>query len=229
MYKKNIGLIITIDGPAGAGKSTVAKELAHKLDFVYINTGDLYRYITYYALYKRLDVNNAQAMNKLSKEIVRKYTQEYSYLDLISHIKLITAKIHSPEINKKVSFVARHSLVREKLIPLQRMFAQDGSVVMEGRDIGTVIIPYADLKFYLTADEQTRTMRRYKELHEKGYQITFQDVKKEITCRDYIDSKRKTAPLTRPEDAILIDTTNKNVNEVVEEMLRIIKNDRIKQ
>ncbi len=229
MNKKNIGLIITIDGPAGAGKSTAAKELAHKLDFVYINTGDLYRYITYYALHKRLDVNNAQAMNKLSKEIVRKYTQEYSYLDLASHIELITANIHSPEVNKKVSFVARHSLVRENLIPLQRMFAQDGSVVIEGRDIGTVIIPYADIKFYLTANEHTRMMRRYKELQEKGYQITFQDVKKEITCRDYIDSKRKVAPLTKPEDAILIDTTNKNVNEVVEEMLRIIKNDRLKQ
>lgn len=216
-----MGIIITIDGPAGAGKSTVAGELAKRLGFHYINTGDLYRYITYCALREKLNVDNSQAMQELSLKIVRKYLQGCcnNAGNLISHLKLITDKIHSPEVDKKVSFVAEHSSVRKNLVPLQRLLAKNGSVVMEGRDIGTVIIPYADLKFFIIADEHTRIMRRYLEQLEKGYKISFAEVKKEIINRDYIDSKRKAAPLVKPDDAILIDTSNKNVDEVITEML----------
>jgi cytidylate kinase len=223
LNNKKAGLIITIDGPAAAGKSTIARELAQKLGFNYINTGDIYRYVTYQAIIAKRDVNKAQEMNSLSREIVYKYCNEDNYHDLISHLKSISEKIHSPEINEKVSFVARHSSVRKNLIPLQQILIKDGSVVVEGRDIGTVVIPYADIKFFLTADRYTRAMRRYKELQEKGYKITFQEVDKEIFCRDNIDSKRKAAPLIKPEDAFLIDTSNKSINQVVEEMLRIIK------
>jgi cytidylate kinase len=223
LNNKEAGLIITIDGPAAAGKSTIARKLAHKLDFNYINTGDLYRYITYRAIVEKLDVNKAQEMNNLSRKIVNKCIKETSYHELISYLQLITEKIHSPEINEKVSFVARHSTVRKNLIPLQRLLIQDGSVVVEGRDIGTVVVPYADFKFFLTADQHTRAMRRFNELRDKGYDITFQEVEKEISSRDHIDSKRKAAPLLQSEDAILINTSNKNIVQVVEEMLKIIK------
>ena len=219
---KKKSLIITIDGPAGAGKSTVARELAQKLDYKYINTGDLYRYLTYCALCANMDINNAQAMNELSRKMVQNYMSDYSYQDLLSNLQSIAKKIHSPEVNKKVSLVARHSLVRKNLIPLQRALSQDGEVVIEGRDIGTVILPNADIKFFLTADQDTRIMRRFKELQEKGFQVSWSEVKREIKSRDYIDSKRKTAPLIIPEDAILINTSNKNVKDVVCEMLKII-------
>lgn len=218
-----MGMIITIDGPAGAGKSTVARALADKLGFHYINTGDLYRFITYCAILDNLNVNSAQLMDRLSLKIVEKYIQENSDIDLLSHINSISEKLHSPEVDKKVSFVARHSSVRKNLIPLQRLLVKDGSVVMEGRDIGTIIVPYANVKFFITADEYTRIMRRYRELQEKGYQITFSEVKKEILCRDYIDSRRETAPLAQPEDAIFIDTSHQTVSEVVEEMLEIVR------
>ncbi|MFZ2330615.1 MAG: (d)CMP kinase [Atribacterota bacterium] len=224
MNSKKTGLIITIDGPAGAGKSTIARELARKLGFNYINTGDLYRYVTHCAIIKKLDVNNAQAMDILSREIVNKYINEYSYDQLFSYLKSITEKIHSPEINKKVSFVARHSSVRENLIPLQRLLTTEGSIVVEGRDIGTVVIPDADIKFFLNADQHTRTMRRFRELRKKGYQVLFQEVEKEISSRDSIDSKRKTAPLIKPDDAFLINNTGKSISQVVEEMFEIIQN-----
>ena len=223
MNNKEAGLIITIDGPAAAGKSTIARKLAHKLGFNYINTGDIYRYITYRAIVEKLDVNKAQEMNNLSRKIVNKYIKETSYHDLISYLQLITEKIHSPEINEKVSFVARHSTVRKNLIPLQRLLIQDGSVVVEGRDIGTVVVPYADFKFFLTADQHTRAMRRFNELRDKGYDITFQEVEKEISSRDSIDSKRKSAPLIKSEDAILINTFNKSIEQVIKEMLKTIK------
>lgn len=225
MNNKKAGLVITIDGPAAAGKSTVARELAHKLGFNYINTGDLYRYVTYKAMVKKLDVNKSQEMNNLSRKIVNKFINEASYHDLVSQLQSITEKIHSPEINEKVSFVARHPSVRKNLIPLQRILIQDGSVVVEGRDIGTVIAPFADLKFFLTADQNTRAMRRFNELQDKGYDITFQEVEKEISFRDRIDSKRKTAPLAKSEDAILVNTSNKDITQIVEEMLKIIKKD----
>ena len=223
LSNKETGLIITIDGPAAAGKSTIARELALKLGFNYINTGDLYRYVTYRAMAEKLDVNRAQEMNNLSRKIVNKYINETSYHDFVSHLQSITEKIHSPEINEKVSFVARHPSVRKNLIPLQRILIQDGSVVVEGRDIGTVVAPYADLKFFLTADQYTRAMRRFKELRDKEYDITFQEVEKEISSRDHIDSRRKAAPLVKSEDAILINTSNKSIDQVIEEMLKIIK------
>ena len=217
--------IVTVDGPAAAGKSTVAWKLAQRLGFNYINTGDLYRYVTYCAIKEKKNVYSPQEMNELSLQILKKYSCENgdNSINLVSQLNLISEKIHSPEVDKKVSYVAEHASVRKNLVPLQRLLAKNSSVVMEGRDIGTVIIPYADFKFFITADEHTRIMRRYRELQDKGYQITFAEVKKEIVSRDHIDSKRKVAPLTQPEDAILIDTSNKTIDEVVTEMLDFVK------
>jgi CMP/dCMP kinase len=220
-------LIITIDGPAGAGKSTVASMLAKKLGFRYINTGDLYRYVTYSALQEKVDISNRKAMENLSKKIVDQFTKENyrenSWQLFFNRQKAMLYKIHSPEIDKNVSFVAQLSSVRKNMVPLQRMLAKGGSVVMEGRDIGSVILPNADLKFFLTADKHARILRRYEELKEKGYSISLQEVREEIIKRDNIDSKRKVAPLIKPEDAVIIDTSNKNINEVFKTLLKIVK------
>lgn len=227
MHYQSSGLIITIDGPAGAGKSTVAKILAQRLGYRYINTGDLYRYVTYCALQEKLDVKNAMLMDNLTKRIVGQFIiknqNEHDMKLLFFKQDDIFSKIHSPEIDKKVSFVAQHPSVRTNLVLLQRMLAKKGSVVMEGRDIGSVILPNADLKFFLFADEKTRTMRRCKELQEKGYSITFQEVKEEISRRDHIDSKREIAPLIIPEGAITVDTSNKNINDIIKEILKIVQ------
>ncbi len=227
MPDQNRSYIITIDGPAGAGKSTVAKKLALRLGFRYINTGDLYRYVTFRALQKKLDVRNSSDMDTLSLKIVNQWIERKKsgdQADIFSDQQnIILEKIHSPEVDKNVSFVAQHPSVRRNLVSLQRMLTKDGSVVVEGRDIGSVILPYADLKIFLTADEQTRIKRRYKELKEKGYIITFQEVQAEIALRDDIDSRRETAPLTRPKNSITIDTSNKEIDEVIKLVLGIIQ------
>lgn len=227
MNYKNSELVITIDGPAGAGKSTVAKIIAQKLGYSYINTGDLYRYVTFCALKENLDVKEAEAMDSLSKNIVNQLTKKHQHKKNLALFfkqnNVITEKIHSPEIDKNVSFVARHESVRRNLIALQRFLAENRPIVMEGRDIGTVILPNADLKFFLMADEKTRTTRRYKELLKKGYHVTLQEVKSEIIRRDNLDSKREFSPLTVPKDAIIVDTSDKNINAVIKIVLRVIQ------
>jgi CMP/dCMP kinase len=224
---KNSELVITIDGPAGAGKSTVAKIIAQKLGYSYINTGDLYRYVTFCALKENLDVKKAEVMDSLSKNIVDQLTKKHQHKQNLAlffeQSNVITEKIHSPEIDKNVSFVARHESVRRNLIPLQRLLAENRPIVMEGRDIGTVILPNADLKFFLMADGKTRTTRRYKELLKKGYHVTLQEVKSEIIKRDNLDSKREFSPLTVPKDAIIVDTSDKNINAVIKIVLRVIQ------
>lgn len=222
MNYKDKEIIITIDGPAGSGKSTIARILAQKIGYKYLNTGDLYRYVTYCALARKLDVKNSELMNDLSKNIVKKFENNEHILELIfkegSYIK---RRIRSPEIDKNVSMVAQHVLVRKNLIPLQRLLAKDKSVVMEGRDIGSVILPNADLKIYLIANENTRINRRYKELKKNGYKISMDEVKAEIIKRDEIDRKRSFAPLVIPKDAIIVDTSNKSIEDVISLILDV--------
>lgn len=230
------GLIITIDGPAGAGKSTVAHKLAQKIGYNYVNTGDFYRFITYCALKENIDITDHIAIIQLSKKVVKvllkinNSTRNQNIFYIFSknadkHNEIIE-EIHSPKVNEKVSQIAQLSKVRKNLIPLQHMIAKNGSVVVEGRDIGSVVLPDADLKFFIIADEIIRIIRRYKELREKGYKISLNEVKKEIKKRDYIDSKRKIAPLIIPKDAIVIDTTNKKIDEVIDDIYKIIQETR---
>ena len=225
--KKN-GFIIAIDGPAAVGKSTMGKLIARKLGFIYIDTGAIYRAITWKVLKNNIDINNENMISDIvsSTCITIKKTNTNSLKDYY-HIFVdeedVTEEIRNPKIDQNVSQIAKLPKIRRQLIYLQRKLAEKGNIVMEGRDIGSVILPMADIKLYFTASEEERIKRRYKELIKKGYDVGYEEVKKQIAQRDEIDSKRKYAPLIKAKDAILIDSTEKSIEEVKDEILKIIK------
>ncbi|MBU0580331.1 MAG: (d)CMP kinase [Candidatus Margulisbacteria bacterium] len=206
MTKKK--LIIAIDGPAGSGKSTIAKLVAEELGYCYIDTGALYRYITLHALEAGID-----------------FKEEKKIADLVNKIdftKIPYDKIRANEISKLVSIVAKIPEVRHNLIPYQRKLAENGEVVMDGRDIGSVILPNAEVKIFLTASVEERAKRRYLELKEKDLTITLAGIQQEIIKRDEIDSKRAVNPMQVAKDAVVLDTTNLAIPEVVQEIMKII-------
>lgn len=225
MGKKD--LIIAIDGPSAVGKSTLAKLIAQELGYLYVETGAIYRAITWKVLKNNIDLNNeeriADLVSKLNismKNILNKSEEGFR---IFIDGEEVTKEIHNPEIDKYVSQIAQIPKVRKKLLSIQRDLAKNGRVVMEGRDIGSQILPQADLKFFFTASEEARIQRRFKELIEKGFQVNYEEIKDQIRKRDLIDSQRKYAPLMKTIDAIVIDSTNKSINEVKEEMMEIIK------
>ncbi len=225
--KKN-GLIIAIDGPAAVGKSTMGKLIARELDFLYIDTGAIYRAITWKVLKNNINVNDENIISNLvSDTCITIEKANCKSLNDYCHIFVdgenITEEIRNPKIDQNVSQIARLPKIRKQLIYLQRKLAEKGNIVMEGRDIGSVILPQSDIKFYFTASEEERIKRRYKELIDKGYSIDCKEVKKQIIQRDKIDSKRKYAPLIKAKDAILIDSTKKSIEEVKDNILKIIK------
>jgi len=225
--KKN-GLIIAIDGPAAVGKSTMGKLIARKLDFLYIDTGAIYRAITWKVLKNNINVSDENIISNLvSDTCITIEKVNCKSLNDYCHIFVdgedITEEIRNPKIDQNVSQIARLPKIRKQLIYLQRKLAEKGNIVMEGRDIGSVILPQSDIKFYFTASEEERIKRRYKELIDKGYSIDYEEVKKQIIQRDKIDSKRKSAPLIKAKDAILIDSTEKSIEEVKDNILKIIK------
>ena len=225
--KKN-GLIIAIDGPAAVGKSTMGKLIARELGFLYIDTGAIYRAITWKVLKSNISLNDENIISNLvSNTCVTIEKANCKSLNDYYHIFVdgedITEEIRNPRIDQNVSQIARLPKIRKQLIYLQRKLAEKGNIVMEGRDIGSVILPQSDIKFYFTASEEERIKRRYKELIDKGYSIDYEEVKKQIIQRDKIDSKRKSAPLIKAKDAILIDSTEKSIEEVKDNILKIIK------
>ena len=225
---KKKGLTIAIDGPAAVGKSTIGKLIARELNYTYIDTGAIYRAITWKVLKNNIDVNDENTISEivLNTRITIKKTNTNSLKDYY-HIFVdgedVTEEIRNPRIDQNVSQIARLSKIRKQLIYLQRELAEKGNIVMEGRDIGSVILPKADIKLYFTASEEERIKRRYKELTDKGYNLGYEEVKKQIVQRDEIDSKRKYAPLIRAKDAILIDSTEKSIEEVKDKILKIIR------
>ncbi|MDO9555765.1 MAG: (d)CMP kinase [Atribacterota bacterium] len=225
--KKN-GLTIAIDGPAAVGKSTMGKLIARELGSTYIDTGAIYRAITWKVLKNNIDINDENMISNLVSDIT--ITIERSnckslndYYHIFVDGEDITEKIRDPRIDQNVSQIARLPKIRKQLIHLQRKLAEKGNIVMEGRDIGSVILPQADIKLYFTASEEERIKRRYKELIDKGYNVDYEEVKKQIVQRDEIDSKRKYAPLIKAKDAIVIDSTEKSIEEVKDNILKIIK------
>jgi cytidylate kinase len=230
-FMKKNGLTIAIDGPAAVGKSTMGKLIARELSFTYIDTGAIYRAITWKVLKNNFNINNENIISDLVADtcitIERTNANKLeNYYHIFVDGEDVTKEIRDPNIDRNVSQIARLPKIRKQLICLQRKLAAKGNIVMEGRDIGSVILPQADIKLYFTASEEERIKRRYAELKSKGYNVNYEEVKKQIVQRDEIDSKRKYAPLIKAEDAIVIDSTEKSIEEVKDEILKIIKKHR---
>ena len=204
--------IIAVDGPAGAGKSTVSKIVAAKLGYTYIDTGAMYRAVALKST--RSDKNLVDITNNINIELDDKARV---FLDGVE----VTKEIRTPEISKLASDVSKFDFVRKKLTELQRKMAERGEVIMDGRDIGTQVLPNADLKIFLTASIDERARRRFEELKAKGQTVNLNAIKNEIALRDKQDSEREIAPLKQADDAILIDSTNLQISEVVEKILTL--------
>lgn len=212
---------IAIDGPAGAGKSTIARAAAQRLAYLYVDTGALYRAIAFFMQESKLD-DEAEIVAALSKvEVNLKFVDGLQRVFLCNED--VTEKIRTPQISMMASKISAIPEVREFLLHLQRDLAQKNNVLMDGRDIGTVILPNADVKIFLTASPEARAQRRHKELLEKGLQSSYEEVLADILKRDHDDSTRAVAPLKRAEDAILVDTSDCNLEESIELVLRIVK------
>lgn len=226
MYKK---LIIAIDGPAGSGKSTSAKKLAEYLDYLYIDTGAMYRTITYLAL-KNNVVDDIDAVIKLAREtkINLQFISGKTIVEADGND--VTEEIRSQNVNYKVSDVSKIKEVRKALVNKQRELADDNvGVVVEGRDTSTVVFPQADIKIFLTATIEQRASRRVKEFESKGIKASLEDVKNNILERDRIDSTRLESPLTKPPDAIEVDTSNITIEEQVDIILEKVKEAALKK
>ena len=213
-----MGYNIAIDGPAGAGKSTIAKKVAKDLGFVYVDTGAMYRALAVHFINRGIDAKDKE----LVVEAVKEAEVSIKYIDGVQHVYLngedITGKLRTEEVGIMASMTSAIPEVRARLLELQRGLASSEDVIMDGRDIGTNILPNAELKIYLTASVDTRAMRRYKELTEKGEDCDLEVIKKDIEDRDYRDMTRKTAPLKQAGDAHLVDSSYMNIEEVVEKI-----------
>jgi cytidylate kinase len=216
-------LVITIDGPSGAGKTTVSKLLAHRLGYRYIDTGALYRGVALEAMSSGLNPDDDTGLENVLSSLKMKFVSGEKGLRLISNDSDITDKIRTPEISMFASAASARPVVRNFLLELQRDLGREKGVVFEGRDMGTVVFPDADVKFYLDASHKTRSLRRYRELKSETSQ-TLQDVEKDIKRRDKNDSARDLAPLKPAEDAVIIDSTHLSAQDVVDRMLNVIEN-----
>lgn len=210
---------IAVDGPAGSGKSTIAKKIAEYLNITYIDTGAMYRALTYKVLANNVNVRDEDAIIKLAQESDIRFFLGDVYLD----DKIVNEEIRLPEVNKSVSYVAKIPQVRRILVDTQKKIALGQDVVMDGRDIGTHVLDNADLKIFLTATVEQRSYRRYKELKDKGFNVNLDDVKKDIINRDKIDGERKFSPLAKADDAVVIDTTDLSVEDVMNKIVSILE------
>ncbi len=217
-------LKIAIDGPAGSGKTTTARLVAKRLGLLPVDTGAMYRAVAYECIRRGIDVHDRKAVEKIMDSISIDQRLINDEIHTYLNGEDVSSKIRTPEVNKVVSIVSSYKKVREKLVEIQRKIAEEKDVVIEGRDIGTVVLKNADLKIYMKASIEERAKRRLKELREQGVNITFEEVLNELKKRDEMDSKRELAPLKIPEGAIVIDTTNKTIEEQVEEIIKEVKN-----
>ena len=215
-----MGYAIAIDGPAGAGKSTIAKLVGEKLDLIYIDTGAMYRAVGYYFVNNNISVDSNDIQKACDAiDIVIEYTDGVQQIILNS--ENITAHLREEQIGKMASAVAKLGPVRKKLVSLQQNMAKTNRVIMDGRDIGTCVLPDADIKIFLTASSRVRAKRRYDELIEKGVSCDIDEIEQDIIKRDYDDSHREISPLKQADDAILLDTSDMSKDEVVAAILSI--------
>ena len=211
----NRRISIAIDGPAAAGKSTVAKIVAEKLTYIYIDTGAMYRALTYKALKKGASLDNeAELIGILNDTLIELMPGETGQKVLLDGNE-VTNEIRSSDVTNQVSYVAVHELVRKEMVKRQQQFAVDGGVVMDGRDIGTHVLPNAEVKVFLLASVEERAQRRHAENTQKGFPSDLEKLKAEIAARDKIDSEREVAPLKKADDAVEIDTTSLSITDVV--------------
>ena len=216
-------MIIAIDGPAGSGKSTISKEISEELGITYLDTGAMYRLFTLKVLKEGVSFNESEKIRELLENLNINIENDRFYLDGED----VTEKIRTYQVSDNVSKIAALKEVREKMVLLQREFSKSKDVILDGRDIGTVVFPDADIKIFLVADPMERAKRRYRELKEKGEDVSLDEIFKNIMERDKIDSNRDTAPLRKAADAVEIDTTKMNIKDVKKEILTVYKNKKI--
>lgn len=214
---------VAIDGPAGAGKSTVARAAAKKLGYIYVDTGALYRAVGVYCLRKGIETTDVEGVGAVLSEI----TVELKFIDGVQHVFLngddVSTEIRLPEASMAASNVSAIPSVRAFLFDLQRDIAKKNNCIMDGRDIGTVVLPEAQVKIFLTADDTERATRRYKELQEKGSTVTYQEVLDDLRVRDYNDSHREIAPLKPAEDSVTINTTGYTLEESIAKIVSTVE------
>lgn len=214
---------VAIDGPAGAGKSTIAKLVAKKLNFVYVDTGSMYRAMALACLREGLEAQEeAKICETCAGLDVSLEYDENGAQQVILNGENVNAYIRTEEVGNMTSAIAVYGPVREKLVELQRKLGEKYNVIMDGRDIGTCVLKDAPVKIYLTASSRTRAERRYKELTEKGVECSIDDIERDIIDRDYRDMHREISPLKQAEDAVLVDSSDMGIDEVVSELVRII-------
>lgn len=212
-------MIIAIDGPAGSGKSTISKLVAKDLNLIYLDTGAMYRMFTLKLLNEKVSFEDKKKIEELLQNLNINIDKESFFLDG----KDVSEEIRKSDVSQNVSKVATIKEVREKMVDLQRKFSQSKDVILDGRDIGTVVFPNADIKIYLVADLKERAERRYREILEKGQKVSFEEIYKNIADRDKLDSTREITPLKKAADAVEVDTTAKSIEEVKKEILNIYK------
>lgn len=214
---------IAIDGPAGAGKSTIAKKLAEQLNFIYIDTGAMYRAMAYYFLTQGIAADDEAAIAAACPGVDVTITYQNGEQQVLLNGENVNHVLRTEEVGNMASATSIYPTVRTKLVELQRQLASKADVIMDGRDIGTCVLPNAQIKIFLTASSATRAKRRYDELTEKGILCDLAEIEKDIIERDYRDSHREISPLTQAEDAVLVDSSNLTIDQVVETILELAK------
>ena len=212
---------IAIDGPAGAGKSTIAKAVARELEFIYVDTGAMYRAMALYLIRQGISPSQKEEMEEACRRADISIVYENGLQQVLLNGENVTGQLRSEEVGNMASVSSANPVIRQKLVELQRNLAARENVVMDGRDIGTCVLPRADVKIYLTASVKTRAMRRYKELTEKGIACVLEEIEGDIQDRDERDMSREISPLKQAEDAVLLDSSHMSIEEVKGEILRL--------
>ena len=216
-------IAVAVDGPAGAGKSSISKIVAKKLGYLYIDTGAMYRSVTWAVLHNHIDVNNQKAVEALLPELDLTMEASDDSCKVFIAGQDVTDFIRTPQVNNAVSIVASYKGVRQYLVERQRLMAEAGGVILDGRDIGSVVLPNAELKIYLTASVEARAMRRYLEVRGTVNEQTLEDIKDSVMQRDDMDKNRKESPLIQVEDAVLVDSSEMTFDETVEHILHLVQ------
>ena len=216
-------IAVAVDGPAGAGKSSISKIVAKKLGYLYIDTGAMYRSVTWAVLHNHIDVNNQKAVEALLPELDLTMEASDDSCKVFIAGQDVTDFIRTPQVNNAVSIVASYKGVRQYLVERQRLMAEAGGVILDGRDIGSVVLPNVELKIYLTASVEARAMRRYLEVKGTVNEQTLEDIKDSVMQRDDMDKNRKESPLIQVEDAVLVDSSEMTFDETVEHILHLVQ------